>query len=1032
MSDTDPTRHAPDPTGPTVVRGEPRLDATGPTLLRGEQEAARTLRAHVPRRLGPYELIDVLGQGGMGVVYRARHATLGTECAVKLLVAGEHASLEAIVRFQREAAGVARMGKHPNIVGVFDLGQEGPVAYYAMEFVRGRSLRDLLETGSIEPREAARITEKVARALHFAHGHGIVHRDVKPENVVVREDGEPQVMDFGLARDLRTEARLSVAGEVFGTPSYMAPEQARGLHDQCDARTDVYALGGVLYDALTGIPPHPGKDVAQVFRHVLEGEVVPPRRLRPDLPLDLETVCLKCLEADRATRYDSAEALADDLARFLRGEPVSARPLGWMGRQARRVRRRPVLSALIGGLVLALLALSWLFVGPAHVRLATDPPGARVETVGRTMWGGGWVWPAGRFTLRVTADGREPKEVLVDLSAGSFHDIGTVKLAPRPATLTLASWPPEVEVTLAKEGGDPLRLSTPFDRLPIEAGEYLVSATREGYFPFEQRLGTSPGDSFSRNITLQRQRLWVRDIVDFIDEAPAVADLDRDGALDVVACGRTACTVHAFSGRDGSVLWQRRLDDALLQAPTLEDVNWDGVPDVRVVCMAGHRHALDGRDGSPMESQGEGAAIATPSSIDLDGDGFLDEIRAEAGKVIASSLRGTGLASVSRDAGPIETAPRIADLDGDGTADSLTRSGYALIEATSGSTHEPLWSCLFMESVSWDSLVEDGSASCIAAGDLDGDGAVECVVACDTGSVHVLEGKTGARRWTWRIEGEPRYPLGFARATGRKGLDVVVAREDGRVFVLRPPEAPAEGPFQRMLTHRADGENWTALVRLAELVTKGDDDPWRRAVGWSLLGIARQRAGMPEEALAALAEARALGLRCPEAAAAEWLASWAWAGCPPARREEAGRLFEEGLRRDPDRLFDAVLEGRKAIHEAAARDLAGRSRGAIDDARGGTVAALLSTLLLPDDTRPPAPPEVERHLRDAVGAVHARLAEAPSQAPRLFSYLCLLHDALGDEDRYRAAFAIYREQPRRPAALDGLMFHVDAHYGLGK
>ncbi len=998
------------------------LGETAETVIRGAQAGAKKRPPSVPRRLGPYELLDILGHGGMGVVYRARHATLGTECAVKVLVAGEHASPEAITRFQREAAALARMGKHPNIVGVFDLGREGPLFYYAMELVRGRSLREVFESGTLEPREAARLVEKIARALHFAHGHGIVHRDMKPENVVVREDGEPQVMDFGLARDLRSEARLSVAGEVFGTPAYMAPEQAKGLHDQCDARTDVYALGGVLYDALTGIPPHPGKDVAQVFRHACEGEVVPPRRIRPDLSVDLETVCLKCLDAERESRYASAEALADDLARFLRGKAVSARPRGWVERQVRRVRRRPLQSALVGGLVLALVGLSWRLAGPARVRIQTEPDGARLEAIGRTMWGGGWVWPAGRFTLRVTAEGYDPRDVSVDLSPGSLHDLGTVKLLPTPAALTLTSWPPEVEVTLARDGGGLLRLSTRFDRLPVGAGTYSLHATREGYFPFERRVEARPGASVACNLTLRRKTLWVRDLEDIIDGAPAVVDLDRDGALDVVVCARTQCTVYALSGRDGSILWRSRVGHALLEAATIEDIDRDGVPDVRVKCMEGHSHALDGRDGSPIASDREGSSIATPATLDLDGDGFLDEVHAEAGKVIASSVRGDGIASVSREAERIDAAPTIADLDGDGTIDGLKLSGYALVEATLGKTRERMWSSLFMEGVS----------AAPIAGDLDGDGAAECVVACDPGEVIALEGKTGARRWTWRIAGQPKGPLALARANGRAGLDVVVSRADGRAFVLTPPEASVGGPlgtFERMLAHRAAGENWTALERLAEEVTK-DDDPWRRSIGWSLLGIARQRAGRPEEALACFAEARGLDLRCPEAAAAEWTASWAWKACPGARREEAGRLFEEGLRHDPDRLFDSVLEGCEAIDAAAARDLAERVREELDDPGCGVEATLLSTLLLPNDTRPPAPAEVERRLHAAVDSVRARLAEVPSQAPRLFGYLCLLYDALGDEARYRAAFAIYTEQPRRPSALDALMFHVNARYGL--
>ncbi len=347
----------------TVVIGQPSEAVTLPTRPPGPLP-------NVPRQLGAYDLVEQLGQGGMGVVFRAVHRTLGTPCAVKVLIAGEHASAESIARFQREAAAVARMGKHPNIVTVFDLGQEGSLAYYAMELVDGKSLRAALEAGPWAPAASASMVEKVARALHFAHEHGIVHRDMKPENVVVRADGEPQVMDFGLAKDVRSGASLTVTGQVFGTPNYMAPEQARGRHDECDARTDVYALGAMLYEMLTRKPPHPDESAMDVLEHVVRGEVVRPSRLT-SVPRDLETVTMKCLEAAPSGRYPTAQALAEDLARFRRGEPVTARPVGWVERLVRRARRNPLVSGLAAALVLA-AATGALVTWRASVREAEE------------------------------------------------------------------------------------------------------------------------------------------------------------------------------------------------------------------------------------------------------------------------------------------------------------------------------------------------------------------------------------------------------------------------------------------------------------------------------------------------------------------------------------------------------------------------------------------------------------------------------------------------------------------------------------
>ncbi len=357
---------APDPATPTVVSpglgaSQPSLpiqvtDTASPPTARGE---TRVLwRPEVPRKLGPYELLDEIGHGGMGIVYRARHEGLGTICAVKVMIAGEHASPESLGRFHREASAVSRMGKHPNIVTVYDLGREGSITYYAMELVDGKPLRSRMKGGPLAAEAAARIAQKVARALHVAHQHGIIHRDVKPENILVRDDEEPFVLDFGLARDVDSSVRLSVTGDVFGTPQYMAPEQVRGQVSLTGAWTDVYALGAVLYEMLTGAPAHPGASVPQVLQHIEHGEVAPPRRLRRDLPKDLEAVCMRCLSAEASQRYATAAALAEDLGRFLAGEPVTATRLTvvyWARTKFRRHRR--VILAAIALVVLPVASL---------------------------------------------------------------------------------------------------------------------------------------------------------------------------------------------------------------------------------------------------------------------------------------------------------------------------------------------------------------------------------------------------------------------------------------------------------------------------------------------------------------------------------------------------------------------------------------------------------------------------------------------------------------------------------------------------
>jgi len=336
--------------GQPTISDEP---GTSPTVPGDRAGAPRppVPPLRLPPRLGPYELGEEMGHGGMGRVFRARHETLGTPYAVKILIAGEHASSYLIERFHREASLVARMGKHPNIVSVHHMAQEGPLFYFAMDLVEGRTLADHIRERRPTPEESARLMEKVARAIGFAHDHGVVHRDLKPENIMVATDGEPQVMDFGLARDVTTTSSLTEQGHVVGTPNYMAPEQIRGEAGRIDGRTDVHALGAILYELLTGMLAHPGRQIAAVFDHILSGEVVAPMRLSPDLPADLQTVCLRCLLPDPSDRYATAYDVADELARFLRGEPVLARPVTRLERAWRRIRRRPGVALLVAALV---------------------------------------------------------------------------------------------------------------------------------------------------------------------------------------------------------------------------------------------------------------------------------------------------------------------------------------------------------------------------------------------------------------------------------------------------------------------------------------------------------------------------------------------------------------------------------------------------------------------------------------------------------------------------------------------------------
>ena len=303
-----------------------------------------------------YRVDAVLGQGGMGVVYKAWHLRLNRPVALKMLLSGPYARPEELERFLREAEAVAAL-HHPNIVQVHDAGEVDGQPYFTMELVEGGNLADQIGGVPQPARQAAALVMTLAEAVQAAHQCGIVHRDLKPGNILITENGTPKVTDFGLARWLDGRDGLTLSGTPVGTPSYMSPCQARGDKTAMGPATDIWALGAILYELLTGRPPFRSDTASATLHQVVNDEPVLPRRLNPRVPRDLQTICLKCLDKEPHKRYASAQALADDLRRFERGEPIQARPVGPLERGVRWMRRRPTLAGALGAGVLLGLAL---------------------------------------------------------------------------------------------------------------------------------------------------------------------------------------------------------------------------------------------------------------------------------------------------------------------------------------------------------------------------------------------------------------------------------------------------------------------------------------------------------------------------------------------------------------------------------------------------------------------------------------------------------------------------------------------------
>jgi S1-C subfamily serine protease/tRNA A-37 threonylcarbamoyl transferase component Bud32 len=419
---------------------------------RAKKAAARTIEGSAIHRvtIPGFEILDLLGDGGMGVVYKARHQRLGRLVALKVIKHADYAGPTERRRFTAEAEAIARL-QHPNIVQIFEVGEHDGLPFFALEYCAGGSLDKKLGGRPLPPMRASGIVEKLARAVHAAHKKGVIHRDLKPGNILLTEDGTPKVGDFGLAKRLDTQGKTTT-GVVMGTPSYMSPEQANGLSKDIGPATDVWALGAVLYELLTGRPPFKAESSFDTVLQVIQEEPAPPSRLNAKVPRDLEAICLKCLQKDIRRRYASAAELAKDLQRFRDGEAIRARPVGAVGRLLRTVRRRKEFTYFAGG-ALACAVLMAVVLVLSRPR-ATPPVGAVTGADAGTGGGAKPAWAA-----------RAPEQLEVQ---GPAEEPGPIEPRPVPAGADKpAAKPPEDEAGPAPRDG----------QIPRDAVEKVKKAT---------------------------------------------------------------------------------------------------------------------------------------------------------------------------------------------------------------------------------------------------------------------------------------------------------------------------------------------------------------------------------------------------------------------------------------------------------------------------------------------------------------------------------------------------------------------------
>jgi WD40 repeat protein len=541
-------------------------------------------RRSAPTRLGDFELGRRLGEGAMGVVFEARQVSLNRPVAVKMIRAGLFAGEADLKRFRIEAEAVAHLD-HPRIVPIYGVWEHDECRYFSMKLVRGGSLASRLPEYPADPRAAARLVAEVARAIQHAHDRGILHRDLKPSNILLDEEGRPLVTDFGLAKRSGDDSGLTQSGAIVGTPSYMAPEQAAGHKAAATAMTDVYGLGAVLYALLTGRPPFVADTILATIEQVRGRPPAPPSKINPRVGRDLETICLRCLEKDPRRRYASAGALADDLDRWLRGEPIAARPVGAAARAWMWSRRNPIVAALLAALIPLALGTTWQWwrAEGLLLRARRDASGEAIDHALSICAQG----DVGRGMLRL-AEALEAAPPGVDdlkraaranLVAWSRHQTQLTNVLRHPDRVHFAAFSPDGRTAVTASADGTARLWDARTGAPRGAPlRHEASILQAAFSPDSRLVITASLD--------RTARLWEVD-----GGRPRGAPLRHRGPVRSVAFSPDGRTILTGSNDGAAILWdvasQRPLGEPLRHKGWLQQVGFRPGGDVAITASQG-------------------------------------------------------------------------------------------------------------------------------------------------------------------------------------------------------------------------------------------------------------------------------------------------------------------------------------------------------------------------------------------------------------------------------------------------------------
>ncbi|MBI3269014.1 MAG: VCBS repeat-containing protein [Planctomycetes bacterium] len=820
-----------------------RLPAASPLqTLRAEDDGSERTEivTHMPKVIprstvlplgsfGRYELLEEVGRGGMGAVYKARQVEIGRTVALKILLSGVLADERELLRFRREAAAAAALS-HPGIVQVHDFGVEDGRHYMTMEFIEGKSLHRLLaDTGPLHPPEALRLVRLVSEAVHHAHTRGIVHRDLKPDNVILRPDGRPVVTDFGLAKPVSDAERVTASGAVLGTLAYMSPEQAAGEQDAVGPLSDVYSLGAILYQLLTGRTPFSGQGTMQILGSILSEDPPAPRTLRPGLARDIETLCLKAMAKEPTRRYASAQAFADDIARYLAGESISARPTTAIEQTVRKLRKHRVAStsaaAALAAILLLLVVLRALPGRVAVTLRGEDPqapgqllaglalPGAHFEVApdglaGPFRPGDVLSLAAGQHTIRVAAPGYLDAARTIDVRPGA--DVGVpldLFLAKGTVLLHLTHdlpEPPSPEVTFRSAEGRVLRSGSGQERVVLPVGAYVLDIAGDGFFPVRAvRLRIERDAETHVTADLKAIERWRYPWPMAELRNPVIVRLDgKTTGPATTILGDAFGFVHFVSPGGKAVRTPIHVDGACEGAPAFADADGDGVGDLvvgtrmRKPMVSGLVTCLSGAQGfKPSWRHAAGSPVgATPAIGDVDGDGKAEVLyqgERPRGTVVCLSGKDGSVRwqfPSGKDAGfPAGAGCVLADVDGDGIAEVLASDDTGTCVTLDGRDGRVRRQ--------WSGKLKSSSAG-LWAGDLDGKPPLEVVLeGCDarggTG-LACLSAADGSPRWFVPLRDAVVGRPVAADLDGDGRPEIVVALAEGDVLAIAGADVEAD------------------------------------------------------------------------------------------------------------------------------------------------------------------------------------------------------------------------------------------------